>query len=87
MPSSSEIYDPKPKVPTEESQPIELHIDKDRDSGNDHQAQIGEFMVKTWCKQNDKSFVIVRPFNTYGTRMTTNGYGQVIPELIERAKR
>ena len=31
---------------------------------------IGEFMVKTWCKQNDKSFVIVRPFNTYGTRMT-----------------
>ena len=82
--SSSEIYGPKPKVPTEESQPIELHIDADRDSYASSKA-IGEFMVKTWCKQNDKSFVIVRPFNTYGTRMATNGYGQVIPELIERA--
>ena len=82
--SSSEIYGPKPQVPTEESQPIELHIDADRDSYASSKA-IGEFMVKTWCKQNKKSFVIVRPFNTYGTRMATNGYGQVIPELIERA--
>ena len=81
--SSSEIYGPKPNVPTDESQPIELHINADRDSYASSKA-IGEFMVKTWCSQNNKSYVIVRPFNTYGTRMATNGYGQVIPELIER---
>lgn len=81
--SSSEIYGPKPEVPTEESQPIELHIDADRDSYASSKA-IGEFMVKTWCKQNDVSYLILRPFNTYGDRMATNGYGQVIPELIER---
>ena len=81
--SSSEIYGPKPVVPTDESQPIELHIDAVRDSYASSKA-IGEFMVKTWCNQNQRSYVIVRPFNTYGTRMATNGYGQVIPELIER---
>jgi len=81
--SSSEIYGPKPEVPTEESQPIELHIGADRDSYASSKA-IGEFMVKTWCKQNDVSYLILRPFNTYGDRMATNGYGQVIPELIER---
>lgn len=82
--SSSEIYGPKPVVPTDESQPIELHISAVRDSYASSKA-IGEFMVKTWCNQNQRSYVIVRPFNTYGTRMATNGYGQVIPELIERA--
>ena len=81
--SSSEIYGPTPKVPTDESQPIELHIEADRDSYASSKA-IGEFMVKTWCKQNNVSYLILRPFNTYGTRMATNGYGQVIPELIER---
>ena len=79
--SSSEIYGPTPKVPTDESQPIELHIEADRDSYASSKA-IGEFMVKTWCKQNKVSYLILRPFNTYGTRMATNGYGQVIPELI-----
>jgi nucleoside-diphosphate-sugar epimerase len=81
--SSSEVYGPKPTLPTDESHPIELHIDADRDSYASSKA-IGEFMVKTWCKQNNVSYIILRPFNTYGTRMATNGYGQVIPELIER---
>jgi nucleoside-diphosphate-sugar epimerase len=39
-----------------------------------------------WAKENDKDYLIVRPFNTYGPRMATNGYGQVIPEFIERIK-
>lgn len=81
--SSSEIYGPTPVVPTQEIHPIELHIDSDRDSYASSKA-IGEFMIKTWCKQNSTSFIIIRPFNTYGDRMATNGYGQVIPELIER---
>ena len=41
--------DPKPKVPTEESQPIELHIDADRDSYGiikDHNRRVyGKNMV------------------------------------------
>jgi nucleoside-diphosphate-sugar epimerase len=81
--SSSEIYGPKPAIPTIETQPIELHIDADRDSYASSKA-IGEFMIKTFCKQKNISYLILRPFNTYGDRMATNGYGQVIPELIER---
>ena len=81
--SSSEVYGPTPILPTEETHPIELYIDSDRDSYASSKA-IGEFMVKTWCKQNNISYIILRPFNTYGSRMATNGYGQVIPELIER---
>ena len=60
--SSSEIYGPKPQVPTEESQPIELHIDADRDSYASSKA-IGEFMVKTWCKQSRN-----RPKMPYSTK-------------------
>jgi len=81
--SSSEIYGPTPVVPTDELQPIELHIEADRDSYASSKA-IGEFMIKTFGKQNNISYLILRPFNTYGDRMATNGYGQVIPELIER---
>lgn len=81
--SSSEVYGPTPKIPTKESEPIELHIESDRDSYASSKA-IGEFMVKTFCKQNNISYLILRPFNTYGDRMATNGYGQVIPELIQR---
>ena len=47
---------------------------------------IGEFLVKLWAESNNKNYLIIRPFNTYGPRMATNGYGQVIPEFIERIK-
>lgn len=47
---------------------------------------IGEYLVRLWVKENQKNYLIVRPFNTYGPRMATNGYGQVIPEFIERIK-
>tara|TARA_R110001583_G_scaffold110092_2_gene259006 strand:+ start:311 stop:1228 length:918 start_codon:yes stop_codon:yes gene_type:complete len=81
--SSSEVYGPSPITPTKESEPIILHPIADRDSYASSKA-IGEFLVKLWAKENNKQFLIVRPFNTYGPRMATNGYGQVIPEFIER---
>lgn len=81
--SSSEIYGDSPIIPTDENQHIDLNIYADRDSYASSKA-IGEFMVKMFCNQLNIPYIIVRPFNTYGTRMTTNGYGQVIPELIER---
>lgn len=83
--SSSEVYGPTPKVPTKETEFIELDPLADRDSYASSKA-IGEFLVRLWCKENNRDFLIVRPFNTYGPRMATNGYGQVIPEFIERIK-
>ena len=83
--SSSEIYGPTPKVPTEETEPIELYTQSTRDSYASSKA-MGEFLVKIWAEENDKDYIIIRPFNTYGERMATNGYGQVIPEFIERIK-
>jgi nucleoside-diphosphate-sugar epimerase len=81
--SSSEIYGPEPVVPTKETEPMVLHSSADRDSYASSKG-IGEFLVKLWAKENDRNYLIVRPFNTYGTRMATGGYGQVIPEFIER---
>ena len=81
--SSSEIYGPSPVVPTNELEPMILHPNADRDSYASSKG-IGEFLIKLWAKENNKKFLIIRPFNTYGPRMATNGYGQVIPEFIER---
>ena len=81
--SSSEVYGPTPKVPTKEEELINLNIDADRDSYASSKA-IGEFLIRSWCKENKVSYIILRPFNTYGKRMATDGYGQVIPEFIER---
>ena len=81
--SSSEIYGPSPKIPTEETEEMILYPQADRDSYASSKG-IGEFLVRLWAKENDKKYLIVRPFNTYGPRMATGGYGQVIPEFIER---
>lgn len=83
--SSSEIYGPTPKTPTSEDEKIELNINALRDSYAASKV-MGEFYVKLWAKENNRSYIILRPFNTYGPRMATNGYGQVIPEFIERIK-
>lgn len=83
--SSSEVYGPNPKTPTKEVEPIELYTHATRDSYASSKA-IGEFLVKLWAESNNKNYLIIRPFNTYGPRMATNGYGQVIPEFIERIK-
>ena len=83
--SSSEVYGPTPKIPTSENEKIDLNIYALRDSYAASKA-MGEFYIKLWAEENKKSYVILRPFNTYGSRMATNGYGQVIPEFIERIK-
>tara|TARA_Y100000310_G_C20682815_1_gene817041 strand:- start:718 stop:1650 length:933 start_codon:yes stop_codon:yes gene_type:complete len=82
--SSSEVYGPTPIVPTKETEPIILYPLSDRDSYASSKST-GEFLVRLWAKENEKNYLILRPFNTYGSRMATKGYGQVIPEFIERA--
>lgn len=83
--SSSEVYGPTPKIPTKENEFIVLDSFSNRDSYASSKA-IGEYLVRLWAEKNKKDFLILRPFNTYGPRMSTNGYGQVIPEFIERIK-
>ena len=83
--SSSEIYGPTPITPTSENEPIVLHSLSNRYSYASSKA-FGEFQIRIWCEQNGIDWLILRPFNTYGPRMVSGGYGQVIPELIQRMK-
>jgi len=81
--SSSEVYGDEPIIPTPETSPILLNIFSDRDSYASSKA-MGEFDVKFSCERSNISYVILRPFNTYGSRMVDTKYGQVIPEFIKR---
>jgi nucleoside-diphosphate-sugar epimerase len=81
--SSSEVYGPTPTLPTLETHDIVLNSLADRDSYAVSKA-VGEFQVRIWCERNGVEHLILRPFNTYGDRMVAGGYGQVVPELINR---
>jgi len=83
--SSSEIYGEYPKIiPTDEKELITLDIKATRDSYASAKA-IDEFLVKNFCKENNIDYLILRIFNTYGPRMDTSKYGQVVPEFIKKA--
>jgi len=81
--SSSETYGEPLKVPTSETHPILLNIHTDRDSYASSKA-ICDFYVKLFSKENNLNYLIIRIFNTYGPRMDTSEYGQVIPEFINK---
>lgn len=83
--SSSEVYGPEPAIPTKETHDIILKSCSNRDSYASSKA-IGEFLTFLWANENNKNFLIIRPFNTYGNNMVNTKYGQVIPEFIKRAK-
>jgi nucleoside-diphosphate-sugar epimerase len=81
--SSSEVYGDDPPTPTKEEFPIILNIDANRDSYASSKA-LGEFCIKMFCQKNNINYLILRPFNTYGTRMDHTKYGQVIPEFFRK---
>lgn len=81
--SSSETYGEPLKVPTDETHPILLNIHTDRDSYASSKA-ICDFYVKLFAKEHNVDYIILRIFNTYGPRMDTSEYGQVIPEFISK---
>jgi nucleoside-diphosphate-sugar epimerase len=62
---------------------IQLNVFSDRDSYASSKA-IGEFYVKYYCMQYGIDYLILRPFNTYGTRMDNTKYGQVVPEFFRK---
>ena len=81
--STSEVYGDNPPLPTPESHMIQLNIFSDRDSYASSKA-IGEFYVKYYCLEYEMDYLILRPFNTYGTRMDNTKYGQVVPEFFRK---
>ena len=81
--STSEVYGPHPPLPTNEFEPIILNMFSDRDSYASSKA-IGEFQIKYAAKKLGISYLILRPFNTYGTRMDNTKYGQVVPEFFRK---
>ncbi len=81
--SSSEVYGEPSVIPTPESHPIMLEVQQRRDSYAASKA-LGEFYVKLFSETHGIDYLILRIFNTYGPRMDTSEYGQVIPELIRK---
>ncbi len=83
--SSSEVYGSAKVIPTTEDSLTYLRLDEDRDSYAAGKL-ISEFYIKHFSKQNELDYFIFRIFNVYGPRMINTKYGQVIPELILKAK-
>ena len=82
--SSSEIYGDPLYYPTDEKHPILLpSVDNPRHSYAVSKA-IGEYYTLWYCKNYSIKYLILRIFNTYGPRMDTSTYGQVIPEFIRK---
>ena len=83
--SSSEVYGDPIKLPISEDHPILISsVNNPRNSYAISKA-MGEFYVKWMCEESDIKYLIFRIFNTYGPRMDTSEYGQVIPEFIRKA--
>ena len=81
--SSSETYGEPMQVPTPETHPILLNIHTNRDSYASSKA-ICDFYTKLFAREFKIKYLILRIFNTYGPRMDTSEYGQVIPEFINK---
>ncbi len=81
--SSSETYGEPMQVPTPETHPILLNPHTVRDSYASSKA-ICDFYVKLFAMEHNIEYLIYRIFNTYGPRMDTSKYGQVIPEFIHK---
>ncbi len=83
--SSSEVYGSAKVIPTIEDSLTYLRLDENRDSYAAGKL-ISEFYIKHFSQENGLDFFIFRIFNVYGPRMINTKYGQVIPELILKAK-
>jgi len=82
--SSSEVYGAPQYYPTDESHPIILpNIYNPRYSYAASKV-IGEYYVRWFAEKHNLKYLIFRIFNTYGPRMDTSTYGQVIPEFIRK---
>ena len=82
--SSSEVYGEPQKIPIDENHPLVIDsIDNPRYTYAVSKI-IGEFYVRWFTEKYGLKYLILRIFNTYGPRMDTSRYGQVIPEFIRK---
>lgn len=82
--SSSEVYGEPLYFPTDENQPIILSSVENPRFSYAASKVIGEYYVNWIGQKAGLSCLILRIFNTYGPRMDTSSYGQVIPEFIRK---
>lgn len=83
--SSSEVYGEPERLPITEDNPLIIpQIDNPRHSYA-ASKMIGEMYVKWLSNERGLRYLIFRIFNTYGPRMDSSEYGQVIPEFIRKA--
>lgn len=79
--SSSEVYQTPTIIPTPENVPLIIpDITNPRFSYGGGKIA-SELMLMSYCKQNFKKAIIVRPHNVYGIDM---GFEHVIPQLIKK---
>ncbi len=82
--SSSEVYSEPLYLPTNEKHPFLLgNLDNPRYTYASGKIT-SEFYTRWYAKAGGFNYLIFRIFNTYGPRMDSSRYGQVIPEFIRK---
>jgi nucleoside-diphosphate-sugar epimerase len=82
--SSSEVYGNPQKIPITEDHPLVISSINNPRHSYAVSKITGEFYVKWFAERSGLKYLILRIFNTYGPRMDSSEYGQVIPEFIRK---
>ncbi len=82
--SSSEVYGEPRWIPTNEEEPCVIPDMNNPRHSYSLSKMAGENYLLWAAQQRGIHYLILRIFNTYGPRMDTTTYGQVIPEFIRK---
>ena len=82
--SSSEVYHNADKIPTPETEKIWMEDTTNPRFTYAMSKVIGEMYTIWGSKARNFDYSILRIFNSYGPRMDTSEYGQVVPEFIKK---
>jgi nucleoside-diphosphate-sugar epimerase len=82
--SSSEVYGEPSRVPTGEDEPCQVLDTANPRHSYSLSKMAGESYVISGAKTRGLPYLAFRIFNTYGPRMDTSAYGQVVPEFIRK---
>jgi nucleoside-diphosphate-sugar epimerase len=82
--SSSEVYGEPMTIPVSEDHPFLLNGVANPRHSYAASKVMGEYYVRWSAEKFGFDWVNLRIFNSYGPRMDTSQYGQVVPEFIQR---
>ncbi len=82
--SSSEVYHNADKIPTPETEKIWMEDTRNPRFTYAMSKVVGEMYTIWSSKIHNFDYSILRIFNSYGPRMDTSEYGQVVPEFIKK---